>query len=353
MNAKDPTGMPPIPMPDTNTTTDATAGVPPVPMPPTGDAAVKAAGRPKWLLPVVAGACALLLAAGGYTGHTLWSAHELAVAKSACAETADAARIAANQYHALLDGKAADMAKVKTKDVKDPATITTLAGMLKTETPAYEGCVADTKPGLDQTAAKLDQQADWYKKHTKGLARAVDAVAASRLDKTIDDASALYKSSDGKVADAKTRDQLAQAIKAKDQDAIDKATQAVNASIKTKTDADAKTQQEAQQAAQAAQAAQAGATGGQTYANTNYTGGGYTGGGYANTGYTGGGYSHTGGGYTNGGYNGGGYTAPSTPAAPSTTGNNGSSNSGSSGWDGSGCTTSNSNPSCDSGWIQW
>ncbi|PLS26348.1 hypothetical protein [Bifidobacterium parmae] len=256
--------------------------------------------------------------------------------------------MAANGYAALVNGRAADASKIKTTDVKDAKTVDALAKTLKAGTPRYMGCVADDKAGLEAATAKLDGQADWYQAHGKSLTKAVAAVESSKLDKTVDAANALYKSSDGKVADGKTRDELAKAIKARDADAIGRASAAVNASVKAKSDADAQAQADAQTQQAAGQASAGGqAAGGQAYANTGYSGGGYTGGGYS---YSNGGYS---GGYS---YSGGGATAPSTP-------NNGGGNSGSGGgyttWGdaeiengGIGCTTSKDKPEC-SGGIEW
>ena len=264
--------------------------------------------RPKWLAPVAVGCVLVLLAVGGVVGCRVWSARELAEAREACAVAADGARGAANDYNALVNGKAADASAVAADQVKDARTVDALAKALKTTVPEYEGCVADSKAGLDEATSKLDRQAAWYKTHAASLGKAVKAVESSRLDRTVEDAEKLLADSKGRVADEKTRSMLEQAIRDRDADAIGEAVNAVDGSVKAKAkaDADAKARREAEEKAQAEQEAQS-------------YGGGYSYGG--GTGYTGGGY--TGGGYTGGGYTGGGYTGGGTYTPPATGGGNG------------------------------
>ena len=257
--------------------------------------------RPKWLVPAVAAGCVLvLLAVGGVVGCRVWSARELASARTACAVAADGVRGAANDYNALVNGKAADVSAVAADQVKDARTVDALSKALKTTAPEYEGCLADSKAGLDEATSKLDRQAAWYKTHAASLGKAVKAVESSRLDKTVEAAEKLLADSKGRVADEKTRSMLEKALKDRDADAIGEAMTMVDGSVKAreKADADAKAEREAQAAAQAA-AAQA-----QAQQQAQSYGGGYSYGG--GTGYTGGGY--TGGGYTGGGT----YTPPAT-----------------------------------------
>ena len=260
--------------------------------------------RPKWLGCVLA-----LLAVGGVVGCRVWSARELAEAREACAVAADGVRGAANDYNAVVNGKAADASAVTVDQVKDARTVDALAKALKTTAPEYEGCLAGSKAGLDEATSKLDRQAAWYKTHAASLGKAVKAVESSRLDRTVEDAEKLLADSKGRVADEKTRSMLEQAIKDRDADAIGEAVNAVDGSVKAKAkaDADAKARREAEQEAQAA--ADAAAAQAQAQQQAQSYGGGYSYGG--GTGYTGGGY--TGGGYTGGGYTGGGtYTPPAT-----------------------------------------
>ena len=252
--------------------------------------------RPKWLPPLIAVVCAVILIAAGIIGWNAYSGAKLAEAKEACATAADTVRNNANEYNALLNGDAADAAAVKAEQVKDSKTIESLGKELTAMAPEYEGCVAENAQGLDAATVKLNEQADWYETHEKSLSKAVRAIAeskaAKRLDaaKTnltakLDEASKLLADSNGKVADNATRDALSNAIDAanglkdgNDPAKIDKARttledaiNGVNASVQAKTDADA------QAAAAAAQA--------QAQAQSTYTGGGssYSGGAYRRT----------------------------------------------------------------------
>lgn len=219
---------------------------------------------PKWLPPLVAAVCAVILVVAGIIGWNAYSGAKLAEAKEACATAADTVRNNANEYNALLNGDAADAAAVKAEQVKDSKTVESLGKELKAMAPEYEGCVAENAQGLDAAAVKLNEQADWYETHEKSLSKAVRAVveskAAKRLDdaKTnltakLDEASKLLADSDGKVADNATRDALSNAIDAanglKDgndpakidgaRKTLEDAINGVNASVQAKTDADA------------------------------------------------------------------------------------------------------------------
>lgn len=251
--------------------------------------------RPKWLPPLVAAVCAVILVAAGIIGWNAYSGAKLAEAKEACVTAADTVRNNANEYNALLNGDAADAAAVKAEQVKDSKTVESLGKELKSSAPEYEGCVAENAQGLDAATVKLNEQADWYETHEKSLSKAVRAVAESKAAKRLDDAktnltakldeaSKLLADSDGKVADNATRDALSNAIDAanglKDgndpakidgaRKTLEDAINGVNASVQAKTDADA------QAAAAAAAAAQAQAQAQSTYSGvSSYSGGAY------------------------------------------------------------------------------
>ena len=251
--------------------------------------------RPKWLLPLIAAICAVVLVVAGIIGWNTYSGAKLAQAKETCAAAADTVRNNANEYNALLNGDAADAAAVKAEQVEDSKTVESLGKELKAMAPEYEGCVAEDAQGLDAATVKLNEQADWYGTHEKSLSKAVRAVteskAAKRLEtaKTnltakLDEASRLLADSDGKVADNATRDALSNAIDAanglKDgndpakidgaRKTLEDAINGVNASVQAKTDADA------QAAAAAAAAAQAQAQAQSTYSGvSSYSGGAY------------------------------------------------------------------------------
>lgn len=243
--------------------------------------------RPKWLPPLVAAVCAVILVAAGIIGWNAYSGAKLAEAKEACATAADTVRNNANEYNALLNGDAADAAAVKAEQVKDSKTVESLGKELKASAPEYEGCVAENAQGLDAATVKLNEQADWYETHEKSLSKAVRAVAESKAAKRMDDAktnltakldeaSKLLADSDGKVADNATRDALSNAIDAanglKDgndpakidgaRKTVEDAINGVNASVQAKTDADA---QAAAAAAQAQAQAQSAYNGGSSY----------------------------------------------------------------------------------------
>ena len=251
--------------------------------------------RPKWLLPLIAAICAVVLVVAGIIGWNTYSGAKLAQAKETCVTAADTVRNNANEYNALLNGDAADAAAVKAEQVKDSKTVESLGKELKAMAPEYEGCVAENAQGLDAATVKLNEQADWYETHEKSLSKAVRAVveskAAKRLDdaKTnltakLDEASKLLADSDGKVADNATRDALSNAIDAanglKDgndpakidgaRKTVEDAINGVNASVQAKTDADAQAAAAAAAAAQAQAQAQSAYSGGSSYSGGAY-----------------------------------------------------------------------------------
>ena len=250
---------------------------------------------PKWLPPLVAAVCAVILVAAGIVGWNAYSGAKLAEAKEACAAAADTVRNNANEYNALLNGDAADAAAVKAEQVEDSKTVESLGKELKAMAPEYEGCVAEDAQGLDAATVKLNEQADWYGTHEKSLSKAVRAVAESKAAKRLDDAktnltakldeaSKLLADSNGKVADNATRDALSNAIDAanglKDgndpakidgvRKTVEDAINGVNASVQAKTDADAQAAAAAAAAAQAQAQAQSAYNGGSSYSGGAY-----------------------------------------------------------------------------------
>ena len=251
--------------------------------------------RPKWLLPLIAVVCAVVLVVAGVVGWNMYRGAKLAEAKEACATAADGVRSQANEYNALLNGDAADAAAVKAEQVKDSKTVESLGKELKASAPEYEGCVAENAQGLDAATVKLGEQADWYKAHEKSLSKAVRAVTESKDSKRLDDAKANLKAkldeasklltdSDGKVQDNATRETLTNAIDAanklkdaNDATKIDKARKTledaingVNASVQAKTDADAQAAAAAAAAAAAQAQAQSTYSGGSSYSGNTY-----------------------------------------------------------------------------------
>lgn len=231
---------------------------------------------------VITVAALALLAAGGIAWRT-YEDRLMAEARADCAAESERLRVATTAYDALLNGKAASMAKTDVKSVKDAKTLDVLSKAMKAPTPKTVSCKADSRPGVQDATKGVTANASWYKAHTKSLNGLVNAVETSKLDKTVDDANALYKETDGRVADDKTRASLMDAIRKRDADAIAKAVKAVNDSkaAKEKADAEAKARAE-QEAAAAAAAAARQAQARQSWpssgsGHTGYTGNGYSG----------------------------------------------------------------------------
>lgn len=220
---------------------------------PTGPAEKKKPHRGR--IVVITVAALALLAAGGIA----WRTHEdrlMAEARADCAAESERLRVATTAYDALLNGKAASMAKTDVKSVKDAKTLDVLSKAMKASTPKTVSCKADSRPGVQDATKGVTANASWYKAHTKSLNGLVNAVETSKLDKTVDDANALYKETDGRVADDKTRASLMDAIRKRDADAIAKAVKEVNESKAAKEKADAEAKAKAEQEAAAAAAAQ-------------------------------------------------------------------------------------------------
>lgn len=288
--------------------------------------------RPKWLVPVIAGGCAVVLAAGGIGGCLYWNHDRLTAASEECATSYDKAVKAQKKLTEYLKSDALQTAiKVKDSEVKDAKTVGTLASTVKasekTKTTVPE-CPSGNRADIEAMTKKIDGLATAYAKTVNEVRGKADAVNASKTDKTIADATRILNDSKGRVKDDKVRAALENAIKSKDGKAISDAVKAVNDSIKAKSDADAnaRAEKEKQAADNAAQ------TSGNDSGSAGDTTGGYTG-------YTGGGYTQSqGGGYT---YmpqqptgNGGGYTPTPQPQPqqPSQGGGNGGSSGGDDGY---------------------
>ena len=309
------------------------SGSNPVPQPPTEPSgAARAASKPKWLVPVIAGGCAVVLAAGGTVGYLWWNHSRLTEASGECSVAYEKAVKARKKLTEYLKSDALKAAvTVKDSEVRDAKTVGTLASTVKTASKTktdIPGCPADGLKDIKAVTAWLDKTATAYAKTVGEVKGKAEAVNASKLDKTVADATRILNDSKGRVKDDKVRAALENAIKSKDGKAISDAVKTVNDSIKAKSDADAKAKAEKEK--QAADNAAQAPDNGSSY--TGDTTGGYTG-------YTGGGYTQSqGGGYT---YmpqqptgNGGGYTPTPQPQPqqPSQGGGNGGSSGGDDGY---------------------
>lgn len=253
----------------------------------------------------VAAVAAVVLAVGGVCGYRAWEDHRVSVARGACGSAVAAQKKAVDSYRTLLaSDDTANALKTDVKDVKDPRSVTVLRKKATMRMPGMVSCDASDKTGLDEATAKADKTARSVKADAKTLQAAVRAVESSKLDKTVDDADGLYRATEGKVQDDKTRASLLDAIKKRDADAIAKAVKAVNDSktAKEKADAEAvaKAQAEQEATAQAAAAQQAQQ---QAQAQRSYSSGGWSG--------SAGGQSYSGGSYSGGSQ--GGSTSSNSP----------------------------------------
>lgn len=262
----------------------------------------------------VAAAVAVVLAVCGVCGYRAWEDHRVSVARGACGSAVAAQKKAVDSYRTLLGADATTAAlKTDVKDVKDPRSVTVLRKKATMRMPGMVSCDASSVDGLDAARKKADGNAKRVDKASKSLGNAVRAVESSKLDKTVDDADGLYRATEGKVQDDKTRDALKQAIAKRDADAIAKAVRAVNDSKTAKDQADAeaaaKAQAEQEAAAQAAAAQQA-----QQQAQRSYSYGSYSSGGWSGSA---GGRSYSGGSYSGGSQGQGGGSPSGNSPAPS------------------------------------
>ena len=210
-------------------------------------------------------------------------AHETAI--SAC-DSAEATRKTIQSDLDRTTAKASKLLKDTSRgQVADPKKLDALNRLLDAKTTAIKGSCAPDAATFDvgRTTEALRRTTKELKNRLTDLKTATKAVTDSKLDKTVDDANALYKETDGRVADDKTREILLDAIEKRDADAIAKAVKEVNESkaAKEKADAEAKARAE-QEAAAAAAAAARQAQARQSWpssgsGHTGYTGNGYSG----------------------------------------------------------------------------
>lgn len=222
---------------------------------------------------IVAALIAIGLVIGG--GAILARRHGEETARRTLAQEAADCR----QAHDTADGqrdalektveKARRLASATGKDqVADQSALDALDELADETIPELPSCPASNPDAGNVTAAGEE-----YKRRAEDLADAMDKVNRSILDKTVQDAKKLHDESAGKVADEQTRTDLAKAMDSRDADAIRKAMDKVNQSIKAKEDADkakeeeeARAQAEAQAAQQSQQSRQSTpSTGGRTY----------------------------------------------------------------------------------------
>lgn len=286
----------------------------PAAIPPAGTEDIPTRKDRRPIIIAVAAVTATVLAVGGVCGYRAYEHRRVSLARQACASAVADQSKAVKSYKALLNADATTAAlKTDAKAVKDAKTLDALKRAVGAETPAMVKCDASDKTSLDKATAKADKTARSVKADAKTLQAAVRAVESSKLDKTVADADGLYRATEGKVQDDKTRDALKQAIAKRDADAIAKAVRAVNDSKTAKDQADAeaaaKAQAEQEAAAQAAAAQQT-----QQQAQRSYSYGSYSSGGWSGSA---GGRSYSGGSYSGGSQGQGGGSPSGNSPAPS------------------------------------
>lgn len=275
--------------------------------------------RRKAAVAAVAAVAAIAACAGGFAA---WRAHENRLdeqARTDCSQAAKTLDTSRATWERLLKDARTGAGAIQANQVKDAKTVDALKQAMGAKTPTGSAsCTAGGRNDVENAATAIRKAAGTYDTNRKALAKAVKAVEASKLDKTVADASKLLDDTKGKVADDKTRQALDKAIKTRDEQAIAKAVKAVNDSRTAKEKADAEAKAKAEQEAAAAQQAQQQASS-STYSSNSY--------GYG-SGYSGSGYSSSNSGYSSG--SGSTASAPSAPTPSQSTGitsNSGSSNS--------------------------
>lgn len=223
---------------------------------PVGTTAKRAPHR--MIVAAVAVVAVVAVCAGGYG---VWRAHENRLdeqARTDCSQAAKTLKKSRATWEKLLKDAKTGAGTIQANQVKDEKTVDALKRAMNVKTPTGStSCTAGDRTDVEDAATAIRKASDAYDTNRKALAKAVKAVEASKLDKTVADASKLLNDTKGKVADDKTRQALDKAIKTRDADAIAKAVRAVNDSKAAKEKADAEAKARAEQEAAAAQWAQA------------------------------------------------------------------------------------------------
>lgn len=262
------------------------------------------------------------------------AAEERETAVNDCAKAAKTLKTSRAAWEKLLKDTKTGAGKLQANQVKDAKTVDALKKAMAAATPTGSAsCTAGGRGQVENAARSIRKAAGAYDANRKALQKAAKAVEASKLDKTVADATKLLADTKGKVQDDRTRQALDKAIKARDAGAIARAVKAVNDSkaAKDRADAEAKAKKEAEKAAaRAAQqqqdaASNSGSSSGSGRASSGYSGSsGYSSGSYG-SGYSSstprssgaGGSSSSGSGSTSSGQQGGGAPSWSVPSEPS------------------------------------
>lgn len=214
-------------------------------------------------MPIAIACCilAVLLVAAGVSfaierHRAAVAAEERETAVNDCAKAAKTLKTSRAAWEKLLKDTKTGVGKLQTNLVKDAKTVDALKKAMAAATPTGSAsCTAGDRGQVENASRSIRKAAGAYDANRKALQKASKAVEASKLDKTVADATKLLDDTKGKVQDDRTRQALDKAIKARDEQAIAKAAKAVNDSkaAKDKADAEAKAKREADGAAKAAQ----------------------------------------------------------------------------------------------------
>lgn len=214
-------------------------------------------------MPIAIACCilAVLLVAAGVSfaierHRAAVAAEERETAVNDCAKAAKTLKTSRAAWEKLLKDTKTGVGKLQTNQVKDAKTVDALKKAMAAATPTGSAsCTAGDRGQVENASRSIRKAAGAYDANRKTLQKASKAVEASKLDKTVADATKLLDDTKGKVQDDRTRQALDKAIKARDEQAIAKAAKAVNDSkaAKDKADAEAKAKREADGAAKAAQ----------------------------------------------------------------------------------------------------
>lgn len=221
----------------------------------------------------VAVAAVVAVCAGGYG---VWRAHENRLdeqARTDCSQAAKTLKSSRATWERLLKDAKTGAGAIQANQVKDAKTVDALRRAMGAKTPTGgTSCTAGGRTDVEDAATAIRRAAGTYDANARTLRTAVKAVEASRLDKTVADATKLLNDTKGKVKDEKTRQTLDKAIRARDEQAITKAMKAVNDSrtAKEKADAEARAEQEAA-------AAQSSGANGSYSGSLGYSAGSYSG----------------------------------------------------------------------------
>lgn len=214
-------------------------------------------------MPIAIACCilAVLLVAAGVSfaierHRVAVAAEERETAVNDCAKAAKTLKTSRAAWEKLLKDTKMGAGKLQANQVKDAKTVDALKKAMAAATPTGSAsCTAGGRGQVENAARSIRKAAGAYDANRKALQKAAKAVEASKLDKTVADATKLLADTKGKVQDDRTRQALDKAIKARDEQAIAKAAKAVNDSkaAKDRADAEAKAKREADGAAKAAQ----------------------------------------------------------------------------------------------------